>query len=74
MEKSKNRRKDWCVNGSHCLIRQPPSVKDLVYCYAKDPHPFSYWVCTRPKGHSGVHIACNTQWHHIADWKNNEEA
>lgn len=26
------------------------------------------WACTRPPGHSGPHVACGGDVHHMADW------
>lgn len=28
----------------------------------------SYWQCTREKGHTGIHVACNYEAHNKASW------
>ena len=35
-------------------------------CYAPDPD--NIYVCTRPKGHAGPHIACSGSTHHMKAW------
>lgn len=40
-------------------------------CHAECPSIGGSFVCTRPIGHSGNHIACGLERHKIHEWQSN---
>ena len=40
-------------------------------CYARDPRDI--FVCTRPSGHKGNHVACSGSDHNLSVWGNGKE-
>ena len=48
-------------------------MSDCEYCALTEPGACcaedSGWVCTRPPGHSGEHVACHTDRHQLHTWQ-----
>lgn len=48
-------------------------MSDCEYCALTEPEACcaedSGWVCTRPPGHSGEHVACHTDRHQLHTWQ-----